>query len=49
MPTVVLKEPVEGKNAEGLLNTCPMGVFDIEDSVGKTKKTPRAFVKDPRR
>ncbi len=49
MPVVTLKEPVEGEAAEGLVNTCPMGVFDIEDSVRKTTKTPRAFVKDPRR
>ncbi len=49
MPVVTLKEPIEGEVAKGLVNTCPMGVFDIEDSVGKTMKVPRAYVKDPRR
>ncbi len=51
MPVVTLKDPIEGEIAEGLVKTCPMGVFDIEDSVGNTKKKspPRAFVKDERR
>ncbi len=50
-PVVTLKEPIEGEIAEGLVKACPIGVFDIEDSAGNTKKKSllRAFVKDERR
>eukprot|EP01122_Echinamoeba_exundans_P011954 TRINITY_DN4905_c0_g1_i1.p2 TRINITY_DN4905_c0_g1~~TRINITY_DN4905_c0_g1_i1.p2 ORF type:complete len:400 (+),score=94.41 TRINITY_DN4905_c0_g1_i1:87-1202(+) len=46
LPEVTITKPIEGAQAEQLVKTCPMGVFDIED-MGK-KALPRARVKNPR-
>jgi hypothetical protein len=35
MPTIELKTEVTGEDADTLVKTCPMGVFDIED-LGKS-------------
>lgn len=37
MPEVIIKEEITGEEAEKLVKTCPMGVFDIEDIGGKQK------------
>lgn len=44
LPEIHLKRPFEGAEAQKLVDTCPMGVFDIEDLAG----TPTAFVARPR-
>ncbi|KAF4741473.1 DNA-directed RNA polymerases I and III subunit RPAC1, partial [Perkinsus olseni] len=41
MPDIVLKEPIEGAEAEKLKKVCPMGVFDVEDGAALVKN-PRA-------
>ena len=42
MPDIVLLQPVTDKEADQLKAMCPMGVFDIEDIGGVTKKGSRS-------
>eukprot|EP01117_Protostelium_nocturnum_P011647 TRINITY_DN4237_c0_g1_i3.p1 TRINITY_DN4237_c0_g1~~TRINITY_DN4237_c0_g1_i3.p1 ORF type:complete len:362 (+),score=86.56 TRINITY_DN4237_c0_g1_i3:124-1209(+) len=44
LPEIKIVEPITGDEAKKLVETCPMGVFDIEDY----KKTTKAVVSKPR-
>lgn len=50
LPKITIKEELTGEAAEALVKACPVGVFDMEDAVGKASSGKRkAVVKDPRK
>lgn len=46
LPDIQFNEPVVGEDAEELKQICPMGVFDIEDSIVAGNSSKVAYVKN---